>query len=276
LNTAINHQGQLVDPQTLVATAFNRSLRYGDGIFETMYWDGQWVCNLPFHLDRLFRGLTVLRFDLSAGFTRDFISGEIFRLCQNNTKDCKARVRLNVFREDGGTLMPESNKPVFVIESSLLNEKDQSPLRLTIFEREMKSIGVLSNMKTNNYLLNILAVQHAREAGFNDALILNSNGNICEASSSNVFFVRKGTLVTPALTEGCVAGTKRRQLMEVLPRMGFRVEEEVITLEMVFSMEEIFLTNAIRGIIPVAYINQLELSSELTNRLVQLLSASNI
>jgi branched-subunit amino acid aminotransferase/4-amino-4-deoxychorismate lyase len=87
--------------------------------------------------------------------------------------------------------------------------------------------------------------------------------------------VRRRALVTPALTEGCVAGTKRRQLMEVLPRMGFRVEEEVITPEMVFGMEEIFLTNAIRGIIPVACINQLELSSEFTNRLVRLLSASN-
>jgi branched-chain amino acid aminotransferase len=276
LNPLINFQGDLIDPKIPVATAFNRSLRYGDGIFETMYWDGQQVRNLPFHLDRLFHGLVVLEFDLTAGFTREFISGEIFRLCRNNAPDCKARIRLNVFREDGRTLMPENNKPVFVIESTPLNEKDQSPLRLTIFEKEKKSTGILSNLKTNNYLLNILAVQHAREIHFDDALILNSKGNICEASSSNVFFVRNGTLLTPALTEGCVAGTKRRQLMEVLPRIGFRVEEEVITPEMVAEMEEVFLTNAIRGIIPVTRINELELSLAVTNRLVQLLSSSII
>jgi branched-chain amino acid aminotransferase len=270
----INFNGSLIDPLTPVATAFNRSLRYGDGLFETMYWDEHRIRNLDLHLDRLFLGLSVLHFDLSGGFTRDFITKEIIRLCESNTGALKARVRLTVFREDGSVLFPAGNNPVFLVETALLQEENPLPLRLTIFKGETKSTGVLSNLKTNNYLLNTIAIQHAKENGFDDALILNSRGNICEASSSNLFMVQKGVLFTPSLSQGCVAGTKRRELLEILPGLGFQIEETIITKEMVNEMEEIFLTNAIRGIRPVICIDNTYYSRELTGRLIRLLNES--
>jgi branched-chain amino acid aminotransferase len=271
LSFLINFNGNLIDPQTPVATVFNRSLRYGDGVFETMYWDGQRIQNLDFHLDRLFRGLLTLNFDLSGGFSREFISGEIKKLCQNNATSLKVRVRLNIFREDGSVLLPVRNKPVFIIESSEYPEENLTPLRLTIYKGELKSTGLLSNLKTNNYLLNTLAIQFAKENGFDDAIILNSRGNICEASSSNLFMVQKGVLFTPALTQGCVAGTKRRELLEILPTLGFQVEETIITKDMIFEMEEIFLTNAIRPIRPVICIDNTYYSRELTTILTRLM-----
>jgi branched-chain amino acid aminotransferase len=270
LNPPINFNGILTGPQTAVATAFNRGLRYGDGLFETMYWDGLKIQNLDFHLDRLFQGLMILKFDLSGGFTRSFISEEIKRLCDNNAVASKARIRLNVFREDGAVLLPAGNKPEFIIESSVLPEENQGPLRLTLFKAESKSTGILSNLKTNNHLLNLLAIQYAKENGFDDALVLNSRGNICEASSSNLFLVQKGILFTPALSQGCVAGTKRRELLEILPTLGFQIEETIITKDMVFEMEEVFLTNAIRGIRPVICIDNTYYSRELTGILTRL------
>ena len=274
MNDLINFNGSLIDPQTPIATVSNRSLRYGDGLFETMYWDGQTIRNQSFHLDRLFQGLAILRFDLSGGFTREFISEEINRLCLHNAGSEKARVRLNVFREDGSVLLPVKNQPVFIIETTVFPETNLSPLRLTLYEGEKKNIGKLSNLKTNNYLLNILAVQHAKENGFDDAVFLNNKGNICEASSSNLFMVQKGVLFTPALSQACVAGTKRRELLEKLPDLGFQVEETIITKDMVFEMEEVFLTNAIRGIRPVICIDNTYFSRELTNILVRLLNDS--
>ncbi|HEY8733395.1 MAG TPA: aminotransferase class IV [Puia sp.] len=273
-NLSINFNGHLVDPATPVATAFNRSLRYGDGLFETMYWDGRQVKNLEFHLDRLFRGLTTLLFDLSDGFSRTFISQEILKLGEKNSSAIQARIRLNVFREDGRILLPEKNKPVFIIESSNIPEEGHAPLRLTVFKGDTKSTGILSNLKTNNYLLNTVALQFAKDSGFDDALILNSRGNICEASSSNIFMIQKGILFTPALTQGCVAGTKRRELLEILPGLGFQVEETIISKEMVFEMEEIFLTNAIRSVRPVICIDNTYYSRELTGILVRLLNES--
>jgi branched-chain amino acid aminotransferase len=274
INTLINFNGNLMKPQTRLATASNRSLRWGDGLFETMYWDGQQIQNLSFHLDRLFQGLAILQFDLSGGFTGEFISGEINRLCENNSQVIKARVRLNVFREDGAVLLPAGNKPVFIIETSVLQPENPGPLRLTIFKGESKSTGILSNLKTNNYLLNMLSVQYAKKNGFDDALILNQRGNICEASSSNLFMVQKGILFTPALSQGCVAGTKRRELLEKLPSLGFQIEETIITKDMVFEMEEIFLTNAVRGIMPVICIDNTYYSRELTGILIRILNGS--
>jgi branched-chain amino acid aminotransferase len=260
----------MTDPETRIATAFNRSLRYGDGLFETMYWDGQQIQNLSFHLDRLFQGLKILQFDLTGSFTREFISEEIKKLCEQNALSVRARVRLNVFREDGSTLTPVSNKPDFIIESTDFPEANPTPLRLTLFEGEKKFPGILSNLKTNNYLLNLIAIQYAKENGFDDAVFMNSRGNICEASSSNIFMIQKGVLFTPALNQGCVAGTKRRELLEKLPVLGFQIEETIVTKDMIFEMEEVFLTNAIRGIMPVICIDNTYFSRELTNKLVKL------
>jgi len=271
LSLRVNFNGNLIEPQTPIATAANRSLRFGDGVFETMYWDGQKIENLDFHFDRLLKGLMILQFDLSDGFTKEFLSEEIKKLCESNSASVRARVRVNVFREDGPVLLPVGNKPVFIIESAAYPEENLTPLRLTIFKAETKSTGILSNLKTNNYLLNTLAIQFAKDNGFDDALILNSRGNICEASSSNLFMVQKGVLFTPALSQGCVAGTKRRELLEILPGLGFQIEETIITKEMVFEMEEIFLTNAIRAIRPVICINNTYYSRELTTTLVRLL-----
>lgn len=271
MNLLINFNGTLTDPQTRLATASNRSLRYGDGIFETMYWDGQRIQNLEFHLDRLFHGLSVLQIDISGGFTRQFISDEIFRLCQNNALAIKARIRLNVFREEGTVLLPQKNKPVFIIESAVFPEQNLTPLRLTIYEAERKSTGILSNLKTNNYLLYILAIQYAKENNFDDAIVLNNKEKICEASSSNIFMVHKGILYTPALAEGCVAGTKRREILQILPSLGFRVEETMIQTADLSEMEEVFLTNAIRGIRPVSYVNDRFYSQELTGILIRLM-----
>ena len=153
-------------------------------------------------------------------------------------------------------------------------ERNPNPLRLTLYKAETKATGVLSNLKTNNYLLNILAIQYAKSNGFDDALILNGRGNICEGTSSNLFMVQKGILFTPALTQGCVAGTKRRELLERLPGLGFQIEETIITKDMVYEMEEIFLTNAIQDIRPVICIDQTYYTRELTTMLAQILKSA--
>ncbi len=274
LKGLINFDGKLIDPKTPVAAITNRSLRYGDGLFETMFWTGTEIYNLGFHLDRLFKGLAVLKFELgTAGFSREFITQEIRNLCELNAPRLKARVRLNVFREDGSGLLPLKNRPQYLIESTDFPEFNPAPLRLTIFEGEKKYPGILSNLKTNNYLLNLLSLQYAREKGFDDALLFNSRGNVCEASTSNLFMVQKGILFTPSLSQGCVEGTKRRELLEALPGLGFQVEETIITRDMIFEMEEIFLTNAIRGIRSVICIDNTYYTRDLTNRIARLMKA---
>ena len=245
----------MVPSETPVATVFNRSLRYGDGLFETMYWDGIRIRNEGFHMDRLFPGLEFLKFDLSDGFDRFYVLEEIKKICLLNAMSHPARIRLNVYREDGSQLGPKSDKPVFIIESANILSHNDGPVRLTIYHEEKKFAGKLSNLKTNNYLLSILAYQYACSAGFDDGLILNHRGDVCEAVSSNLFMIQKGIIYTPSLSEGSVAGTKRREVIETLPDLGFQVEETNITLSKLWEMDEVFLTNAIRGVRPVSEID---------------------
>jgi len=272
LNRLINHQGSLLDPETPVATAFNRSLRYGDGLFETMYWNGKEILNEGFHLDRLFQGLHTLQFDLSGHFSRAFVSAEILRICEHNAPEEKARVRLNVFREEGASLFPAHNQPIFIIETAGIPEQNQLSVRLMKYTLEKKSTGILSNLKTNNYLLNIIALQHAKTNGFDDALLVNSHHNFCEASSSNVFMIRRGIIFTPALSEGCVAGTKRRELIEKLNSLGLEVKETALTGDLLAEMEEGFLTNAIQAIRSVACIDDQLFTNQQTQQIIRVLN----
>ncbi|MEJ0080406.1 MAG: hypothetical protein WDM78_05505 [Puia sp.] len=85
--------------------------------------------------------MTILQFDLSDGFTKEFLSAEIIKLCESNSASVRARVRLNIFREDGPVLLPVSNKPVFIIESAAYPEENLTPHRLTIYKGETKSTG---------------------------------------------------------------------------------------------------------------------------------------
>lgn len=247
MNHFINFNGTLLEATSPVAQPSNRSLRYGDGLFETMRCENGGIRLARFHFERLFQGLKVLEMEWKADFTADYLSGQIFELCKKNNQE-KARIRLNVYREESPGFSTLNNHLQFIIESSGLPDPDPEPVRVTFYKEEKKSAGILSNLKTNNYLLYVMAAKHARQNGFDDALILNSQDRICEATTSNVFFIKDGIVFTPLLSEGCVAGVMRRHLLEVLPGLGFSVIESPISPEMIFEMDEGFLTNAIQGI----------------------------
>jgi branched-chain amino acid aminotransferase len=249
----INFNGRLIEADALLVNGQNRSLRFGDGLFETMFWNGSDIRNIDYHLDRLFRGLGILGFNTRDGFTTGFISREIRLLCEKNTGGTRARVRLTVFRKAGPLLMPSDDHPEFFVETSGLPEYREHELRMGLYTEEKKSTGVLSNLKTNNFLLYVMARRFAHEQGWDDALILNSRDRICEACSSNVFGIKDNIVYTPSLKEGCVAGTRRRELLERIPSLGLTCRETEISPDMMMDMEEIFLTNAVRGMQAVSW-----------------------
>lgn len=267
MNRFINFNGSLLDAGAPVVPASNRSLRYGDGLFESMRWENEKIQLGVFHFERLFHGVEILQMELPAGFTPDFLSTQIRELCKKNNQET-ARIRINVFREESPALLPVNNRPQFIMESANLPDRNPEPVSLTIYPDEKKSTGILSNLKTNNYLLYVMALHYAQKKNFQDALILNTQDRLCEATSSNLFFIRDGKVYTPPLSEGCVAGVMRRQLLILLPQIGFSVEEIPITKEMISDMHEGFLTNAIRGIRPITGIDKQTYSSTQTEALM--------
>jgi len=257
LSQFVNFNGSLLDEASPVAKASNRSLRYGDGLFESMRWENDRISLGDYHFERLFHGLDILQMERPPDFTADYFFTQIRELCKRNGRET-ARIRLNVFREESPALFPVNNRPQFIVEMADLPSSNPEPLRLTVYQDEKKSTGLLSNIKTNNYLICIMAAKCAQQNGFDDALILNTRDGICEATSSNVFFIKDRSVFTPPLSEGCVAGVMRRHLLQQLPSLGFMVQEIPVSLEMMYEMDEVFLTNAIRGILRVGRLGSKE------------------
>lgn len=264
---SINFNGAMLDSATPVVSASNRSLRYGDGLFETMHWENGEIRLGAFHFERLFLGLNILQMELPTDFTSGYLSAQIHELCRKNNRQ-RARIRLNVFRTESVALFPVNNRPQFIIECSDLPDPNPEPLAATIYGEEKKSTGILSNLKTNNYLLYVMASKYAKQNGVDDALILNAGNNICEATSSNLFFIKDRSIYTPSLSEGCVGGVMRRHLLNHLPQLGFSVHEMPIPKEMILEMDEAFLTNAIRGVRPLSGIDNKKFSGLVVNEII--------
>jgi branched-chain amino acid aminotransferase len=105
----------------------------------------------------------------------------------------------------------------------------------------------LSNIKSGNALIYVLAAIFAKENQCEDAIILNEYGRVCEATSSNIFMKYQGKYYTPPLSEGCVDGVMRKVWIQELIKQGFSVLEQPVTIELLAIAEEIWLTNVIQG-----------------------------
>ena len=228
----------------------NRSFRYGDGLFETIRMFNYKLPYLDKHLNRLEAGCAVLDMVLEDDFRKN-IQGLLIKLAEKNQTP-NARLRLMVFRKGGGLYTPETNKASVFIEckkletaSFLWNEKG---LKLGIY-REMKiQPSIISPYKTNNCLPYILAAIYKKKNNLDECVLLNENNNIADSISSNVFIVKGDQIITPKISDGGVAGTMRSILIEVLKSQNQLVQEKSITENDLLDADEIFLTNAIRGI----------------------------
>ena len=143
---------------------------------------------------------------------------------------------------------PENHLPNYIIESwelpvkSLLNENG---LMIDIFPGAKKSCDIFSNIKSNNYLPYAMAALYAKKNKLNDCVLLNSSERVCDSVIANVFIVRGNNIYTPPLSEGCVAGTMRRWMLEKFTLKNYQVSEKILSVEDLLNADELFLTNAI-------------------------------
>lgn len=254
---------QLFDSTAPLFTAANRGFRYGDGLFETIKVLRGKVLLWPFHLERLQKGMAVLQMNgrmLQAGRLLE----QIQELCiQNNCVDA-ARVRLAVYRT-------ETNEAAYVLEAEpltpevfLLNERGWT---LTLYPGVLKAPDILANLKTANYLLYALAGRYANQLGFDESLVCNTGGNICDGSRTNIFLLKKRRLFTPALEQGCVAGVMRRFLLDHCMHNNIPCTETALSVNDLIAADEILLTNAIQGIRWVSHFGERQYGHHFTKQL---------
>lgn len=268
------HNGFWVDDTTQAFNLDHRITRYGDGFFETVLAvDGQpaWA---ELHYKRLTKSALLLGLILPVDFSFSAFRSAIVQLCEKHDSPYQ-RIRLVVYRNGSGTYLPTSNYAgVFITSQSCVFEKECIPLaNVGVYTTIAKPMNVLSALKSSNALLFVLASNFAREEGFDDVILLNAEGRICEATSSNVFLIKDKLIFTPSLAEGCVDGVLRSVLLN-----HFDVVETVITQEQLSSADSLFLTNTIQGMRAIAAINGKNYTIEPVNNIhqqyLELLSAN--
>lgn len=243
-----NQYFRIGDP---VITAGNRGLRYGDGLFETMRMHDGRILNADFHFERLFHGMKVLQFNIPEKFSPDFFIHTLNGLLLKNSHQKNARIRLMVFRSDGGIFNSENNLPDYIIETWPLSEKiklNEDGLAVDVFPDATKSSDLFSNLKSNNYLVSVMAGIFAQKNGWDDAIILNAFGRVCESAISNIFIIKDDTIYTPPLSEGCVAGIMRRSMLENFSLQKYPTAQKNLSINDLLDADEFFLTNSIHPV----------------------------
>jgi branched-chain amino acid aminotransferase len=247
-----NLNGKILNEANANISVNNRSFRYGDGCFETMKWLHGRLLLPVLHFDRLFASLETLQFDCPRFFTPEYLLQQVQALVVKNQHQKIARIRLTVFRGNGGLYDPENMKPNWLIQSWPLNPDSNTlntnGLVVGIYHDGIKAADKFANIKSNNYLLYSQAALYAKQQHWNDALILNNHGTIADATIANLFIISNNTIITPPLTDGPVSGVMRRHLLQQLPLHGYKVLEQSIEQKDMVEAGEAFLTNGIYGL----------------------------
>lgn len=245
--------GEFIKEQEFLIEGNNRAFYFGDSLFESMHAYSTQVPLFKLHFDRLIQGMEVLGYEIPESFTATEVSKTIARLLNRNKQFKSTRVRLMVFRNSGGLYLPTNNTVSYLIQASTLAfdrlEHKLPSMIVDVFPNQIKCAGELSPFKTGNALIYTMAARYAKQKRLHDSIIINQHGRFVELSSSNIFGIKDGALITPPLQEGCVAGVMRNFIIHQLaPSAGYNVELKPITKKMFTDFEEVFATNAITGI----------------------------
>jgi branched-chain amino acid aminotransferase len=250
----LSYNGEFILSNEFKISPDNRAFNYGDGIFETIRCLNSKPLFFDKHYQRLRNALYELQIDLPSLFSEDFFRNNIYKLLQKNRIYKGARVRLNIFRSEGGLYTPTDNNAEFVMSVKELEDEvftlNTEGITIDIYDELFKPVNSFSQFKTNNALLYILAAKWKARMNLGDCIIKNQDGFLIEGVSSNVFCVIDNKIITPAVEAGCVNGTMRATIFEIADQLKIPVVETLkLNAKVLSQADEIFFTNAIQGIV---------------------------
>lgn len=269
----INLNGEFFLADAPVLYASNRAFRFGDSVFESIRVINGEPVFLNEHFERLKNSMQILGFEPSLHFTYRNLFEQILELIERNNIEKGGRIRLTVFRNDGGYYTPDTNEKSYLLECTPLPENlynlNQVGFHIDLYTKIKKHQNIYASLKTGNALMYVMASNFKKEAELDECVILNQSDRICEAISSNIFLYKSGTLYTPSLSEGCLNGIMRSKIIELAKQLNIRVIEEAFTPTNLLQADEIFLTNVISGIRWVISYKQKRYFNTMAKKLVE-------
>ena len=249
----INLNGSLLPNSQNLFKSGNRAFLYGDQLFETLRFQDGKLLFWEEHYFRMMGGACMLRMEIPQHLNIEFLENEIIKtLKASNLFEYDSRVRLSLYRSDGGFYLPTSRSLEYLIEVDKLIEEplslNNSGLIIDVFHDHYKPNQTISNLKGGNSLVSVLSSIFADENDLNESIILDLESNICETTASNIFTVTDKHLMTPPLSTGCVNGVVRKKIVENASLWGYSIEEKNMKTFELIKADEVFLTNSIKWI----------------------------
>ena len=272
----INYKGNIFPASTNLLYN-NRAFLYGDGVFETVKIINNRILFLEDHYFRLMSSMRILRMEIPMNFTMEYFEEQIKLVVNANNYSDAVRARITVYRNPGGYYLPETNTVSFLINSVPIENK-RYEMSLEEYEVDLyKDIYIskqlLSTLKTTNKIINITASIYAKENDLQNCLLLNEDKNVVEAVQGNVFILMDNKLITPPISEGCLNGIMRKQILAIVKKMdNIEVVEGTISPFDLQKADELFITNVIKGIQPITKYRKKEYKTAFSQKVLNLLN----
>jgi branched-chain amino acid aminotransferase len=272
----INFNGTIVSTDTGLLTQ-NRAFLFGDAVFETVKIVNAKILFLEDHYFRLMSSMRVVRMEIPMNFTMEYFEEQILALATAKNESRSARARITVYRNDGRYYLPQNNTVSFLINvesmDNTLYSINQGEYVVDLYTDFYVARQLLSSIKTTNKIINVTASIYASENGLDNCLLLNDSKNVIEALQGNIFMLKGNTLITPPVSEGCLNGVMRRQVLALARKIEYLdVTEETISPFDLQKSDELFITNVIKGIQPITKYRKKEFSTNISTILVQKLN----
>lgn len=277
----INFNGNLISSKDTQLSLENRGYKYGDALFETLKVVNGKIFFWEDHYFRLMASMRILRMDIPMNFTMEFLEAEILKTLEaNQLLNASARVRLNVDRGEGGKYLPNKDSGV---SFNIVTESHSNPFYticsskayvVDLYKDFFMAPNLLSGLKSNNKALQVIGSIYADENDLDNCLVLNTNKNVIEALNGNLFLVKGDVIKTPPLEDGCLKGVMRKQVLEILSKdVNLYVEEASISPFELQKADELFITNVIKGIVPITKYRKKTYGNEFAQKVVGKLNA---
>jgi branched-chain amino acid aminotransferase len=274
----INFNGTIVSEDANVLVQ-NRGFLYGDAVFETLKIVNEKILFLEDHYFRLMSSMRVVRMEIPMNFTMEYLEEQILLIVKKESLTDSSRVRITVYRNDGGYYLPQNNTVSYLIKAIELENKEYTfsdkEYEVDLYKDFYITKQLLSSIKTTNRLINVTGSIYAHENGLDNCLLLNDSKNVVEALQGNIFMLIGNRLITPPISEGCLNGVMRKQILELAKKIeGMEVMEEIISPFDLQKANELFITNVVIGIQPITKYRKKEFSNEISKTLITTLNKS--
>jgi branched-chain amino acid aminotransferase len=267
----VNFNGNISDETTILSVE-NRGIKYGDALFETLRIVGTKILFWEDHYFRLMESMRILRMEIPMNFTMEFLEEEVLKTLKASSLT-NARVRCTIFRGNGGLYLPSSNEIEYIITANELKSPfyllSDAAFEVDLYKDFYINKGLLSTLKTNNKIINVLGSIYAKENDLDNCLLVNEDKSVVEALNGNIFLVKGNTIKTPPITDGCLKGILRKQLLEILEKTtDYELKEESISPFEIQKADEFFITNVIQGILPITKYRKKQFKAEVARDLI--------